>query len=176
MHPTRFRVIEQVSRDLFGHYCRDGDPGPPLDLRRLSDLVGLRLERADLSTLGAGVLGALSIAERTIYTDSRVTGNRMRFTIAHEIGHFLLHAKAEVGLMTRKSAGLKAATLLCGHAGQGRTIEREADIFAGAILLPGALLLGAEKDPAYLARTFGASMAAAEIRLEQISRYRLLRE
>lgn len=86
--------------------------------------------------------------------------NRQRFTVAHEIGHFMLHREHgsfEDGLLFRNN--------------QFNQQEREANLFAALLLMPDR-----EFKPAVaryeleeLARTFGVSQQAVKYRIEQIS-------
>lgn len=52
----------------------------------------------------------------TVTYVSGMSGDRLRFTVAHELGHILLHTRRSVGGQEQR--------------------EREADLFAGAFLLP----------------------------------------
>src|SRR6185312_712682 len=57
---------------------------------------------------------------------------RQRFTIAHELGHFVLHPQKDAFVDFRKERG----------AGEVRPPrERHADMFAAALLMPRKLLL-----------------------------------
>lgn len=85
---------------------------------------------------------------------------RRRFTIAHEIGHFVLHPQRE-----RPERG--------GAATQGmRREEREADLFAAELLMPDHLVREAVvehgADVARLADRFQVSAKAMRIRLERL--------
>lgn len=82
----------------------------------------------DLSHLGANVLGAAYIQEREILVSDQLLSNerRLRFTCAHELGHFILHGKL-----------LTAFRDTTAEPQQGRDLhEREADHFAAALLMP----------------------------------------
>lgn len=89
--------------------------------------LDIRFGIADLSHLGPDVLGASYLTEREILIDQSLLGNegRYRFTCAHELGHFVLHAK---------DASKLADTLPLSNAGPLR--ERHADRFAAAFLMP----------------------------------------
>lgn len=89
--------------------------------------LGIRFAVTDLSHLGSDVLGRAVPREREIEVSHTIADNepRFRFTAAHELGHVMLHAK------------------LCDefreHADRDfyeRSIEREADRFAAAFLMP----------------------------------------
>jgi len=64
---------------------------------------------------------------------------RQRFTIAHELGHFVLHRGQRPSFSCDKESVFSGADLL-------RNIEREADDFASNLLIPGDLLRDAISD------------------------------
>jgi Zn-dependent protease with chaperone function len=108
-------------------------PSPvPVDLW-IEHPLGLELDITDLSSLGAGILGATYISDRKIaISDALVEQHgRFRFTCAHELGHLVLHVDEDV--LFRDDAH----TIL---AARSKTIEREADQFAAAFLMPISLL------------------------------------
>ncbi|MDU4728008.1 MULTISPECIES: ImmA/IrrE family metallo-endopeptidase [Clostridium] len=90
--------------------------------------------------------------------DRAISGcGRDRFTIAHEIGHYLLHNNSSV----------KLARL-----GENKTIEAyrnpewQADTFAAELLMPITLI--ESKDPNRISKEFGVSITAATIRVKKI--------
>lgn len=94
--------------------------------------LGIRFGISDLSYLGSDVLGGAFVQEREILIDQRVLEHegRFRFTCAHELGHLMLH---------RKVSGIFHETNTMGP-GSAHRIEREADRFAAAFLMPLPLL------------------------------------
>ncbi|NLX20224.1 MAG: ImmA/IrrE family metallo-endopeptidase [Phycisphaerae bacterium] len=90
--------------------------------------LGFHFGFADLSYLGEGVLGATFIREREILIDEQVIDHdgRCRFTCAHELGHMLLHQKVRPEFHETSDLG----------PGSDDMIEREADRFAAAFLMP----------------------------------------
>ena len=86
----------------------------------------------DLSHLGAEVLGAADAEEREILIDSKVLDHegRARFTCAHELGHLVLHGR-------RQTVFEETAEPFARHRNR---LEREADRFAAAFLMPLPLL------------------------------------
>lgn len=92
--------------------------------------IGFGVE--DLSRLGDNVLGAAYLKDREISISETLLGNegRFRFTCAHELGHFMLHAKLASAFRDTLDMELRGLTL----------IERQADRFAAAFLMPLMLL------------------------------------
>lgn len=93
-----------------------------------------------------------------IVLHGRSPERRRRFTIAHEIGHFVLHPHR---LAPERNGGVNAAW---------QSEEREADQFAAELLMPehlvreAVLLHGA--DPVRLAERFEVSRRAMQARLK----------
>ncbi len=93
--------------------------------------LGIRFGVTDLSSIGEGVLGAAYVMDREILiSDSIDHEGRFRFTCAHELAHVLLH---------RKQATVFHETVKL-PSDQANRLERQADRFAAAFLMPIALL------------------------------------
>lgn len=76
-------TAESLLRDL-------GTSSPPIDIDRVADKLGVTIRFEPFESEISGVLYRDS--ERTIIGVSSLHHkNRQRFTIAHELGHFLLH-------------------------------------------------------------------------------------
>ena len=123
-----WKCIEQCCKKL----RLDGPPLPiPID-EWIETGMGIQFGVGDLSHLGDDVLGAAFVKDREIMISERVLehAGRFRFTCAHELGHVLLHQKqAAVFHETHELPDLEATRL-----------ERQADRFAAAILMPLQLL------------------------------------
>ncbi len=113
-----------------------GGAGIPAPVEGIAeDLLGLRIEeRWDMGDCS----GLLLPAERLIVLNAaeRASGRndpplrRFRFTIAHEIGHWICHAQE----------GANPEPVYCRQADLARdadrTLEREANVFAAELLMP----------------------------------------
>lgn len=90
--------------------------------------------------------------------------NRKRFTIAHELAHFLLHKD----IIDRK--GLVDDAMY--RSGASREEEYQANRMAAELLMPKSLILSFWnahlRQPNVLAKVFGASEEAVNIRLKQL--------
>ena len=116
---------------------RFGGAREPVPVEDIADsLYGLRVVEAE----GMTCSGMLVPARRMIFLNAeecRAAPRRRRFTIAHELGHLVLH-----------SSGSNAATVFCRHVRPADTatsdaIEREANHFAAELLMPDALMRAA---------------------------------
>ena len=122
---------------------RSAEPRSPCLLNPIAeDLLGLRIEeRADLGETS----GLLLPAERLIVLNAaeQASGRndpplrRYRFTIAHELGHWICHAheRAEAEPVYCRQADLARDA--------DRALEREANVFAAELLMPEPLVRSA---------------------------------
>jgi len=127
------------------------------------DLLGLRIEEDDLGECS----GMLKPAERLIVvnaseaTSGDTPTHRQRFTIAHELGHWICHAH-----------GVDSAPTYCRSQDVSqdtdRTLEREANVFGAELLMPEVAVReawAAFPDTSKLASRFEVSGLAAQWRL-----------
>ncbi|HET9850931.1 MAG TPA: ImmA/IrrE family metallo-endopeptidase, partial [Candidatus Limnocylindrales bacterium] len=100
------------------------------------DLLGLRIEERDLGECS----GVLIPSERLIVVNAAeangdVPTRRHRFTIAHELGHWICHAQQGVG---------EEAPTFCRSRDLAqdvdRDLEREANVFGAELLMPEAAM------------------------------------
>lgn len=140
----------------------------PIPLGKLANEMGLKVLSA---TLPAGVSGELrpDQGKFVVKVNRHDSKARQRFTVAHEIAHFLLH-KDHIG------DGIRDDALYRSMLSDAR--EAEANRLAADLLMPMALLKpayerarqdGAVDFSARLAQEFGVSEAAMKIRLEQLA-------
>lgn len=154
----------------------------PIKLDVIAHRLGLSLEYA---SLGDDVSGLLVIEDRRaiigVNKDHPVA--RQRFTIAHEIGHFLLHSSDSELFIDKKYNAVyrdkKSST------GQDR-MEIQANRFAAALLMPKVLLeakineeeidLGDDLAIETLAEKFEVSLQALIFRLSSLQFFEQLQE
>lgn len=145
--------------------------------------LNLRFGIEDLTRFGPDVLGASFVPQREILISETLLSNegRFRFTCAHELGHFILHAKLTQAFRDT-------------HADpddKPEEIEREADRFAAAFLMPSSVVIQSlllygqslNLDPAtlpqsfpahadpltrFIVKLFNVSQTAAQYRLKEI--------
>lgn len=108
-----------------------GENRPPVNVWRVARRTGVRIERADLGEDSSGVLVRRGRAA-VIGVNYSHHPNRQRFTVAHELGHFVLHDGAKYvdrSMTTLQFRNAQSST--------GTEIEeREANQFAAALLMP----------------------------------------
>jgi hypothetical protein len=141
---------------------------PPVDVEELAaSLCRLRVRDADDLCPIAGIApptplsGLLLPARWEIWVRRDEPAPRRRFTVAHEVGHHLLHSDGAAVLC--RPADVETA------AGDERAREREANRFAAELLMPEPLVRAAANrdgpDPIALAARFGVSDVAMGFRL-----------
>ena len=129
--------------------------------------------------LPAGVSGFIVIQDehfenygtgRLIVVNLADSARRRRFTIAHELAHYILHKDESLTYYAHRDAG------------QNGGIEREANIFASCILMPRTLVessleelsgsIFGEAVPymkiSHIAKEFAVSPDAAQVRLDRL--------
>lgn len=139
---------------------------PPVRLPELAHALGVSVKA---STLAPGISGEIRPLNGNfvIRVNRHDPIKRQRFTVAHELAHFLLH-REEIG------AGIKDDVLYRSSLSDRR--EQQANRLAADILMPEALLADAQEaaeekgvgDLAlYLSDLFGVSESAMRIKVGQ---------
>lgn len=139
---------------------------PPVRLSDLARALGVPIKA---STLGPGISGEIRPADNgfIIRINRHDPVKRQRFSVAHELAHYLLH-REEIG------TGIEDDVLYRSSLSNYR--EQQANRLAADILMPESLLSETQQaaeekgvgDVAlYLAEIFGVSEAAMRIKLEQ---------
>jgi hypothetical protein len=141
-----------------------GVAAPPVDVEGVARALGLRVR---LVSGGRGLHGRLLRQRLEIEVDRAADADQRRFTIAHEVGHFLLGHSPVVGAFDPRSAG-----------DPYRHNEWQADSFACELLMPEPWVR--ERWPGVreyraLARLFAVAPAAMFDRLEDLGLLRLER-
>ncbi len=122
---------------------KHGERKAPVDVERIARAEGLSIEGRELGDLDGRLVGS------RIEVNVRHSQVRQRFTIAHELGHFVMHSE---------------------H-GTDEHSEREADVFAAALLMPPELLrreFAVTPDADVLRRRFQVSREAIWIALKEL--------
>ncbi|MBD0291667.1 MAG: ImmA/IrrE family metallo-endopeptidase [Thermoleophilia bacterium] len=120
MTDTRAHALRARYHELFQA------PELPVPVESIAeDLLGLHVEEAELD----GVSGLLYPADRQIYVNAAEPKTRRRFTLAHELGHWVCqHLEGRVSPVYCRSEEIGV--------GEGRLREREANVFAAELLMP----------------------------------------
>lgn len=161
------RELNRISgeqREILDRYLSEH----PVKLGKLAKDLGVSIK---VSSLGTGISGQISREEGgyVIRVNRNEARERQRFTIGHELAHFLLHRD----LIDNSPNGITDTVLY--RSGAPQQIEYEANRFAAEIVMPRGRIeevlkedfrgLLTEATIEALANRFEVSKAAMEIRL-----------
>lgn len=125
------RVVEEASSILH----RAGITDAPIDLNRVLTAAQVHVESVDLGPDISGLL-AVHDGKATIAYSNSQSRQRQRFTIAHELGHFLLHkSDKEDTVFIDKDFIIKYRSNKAYSELEMRQ-EQEANTFAASLLMP----------------------------------------
>lgn len=159
-----FRSLNKEDRDLLAQHLRN----PPVSVGDIARLLGLSVRAGDLGNGASGEIrpapGGQGYLIRVNKSDHK---NRQRFTVAHEIAHFLLH---------RDQIGDGVTDDFLYRSGLPEPIEAEANRLAADILMPVDLIQSMLESEEFsdipidqcvepFAQIFGVSPSAMRIRL-----------
>jgi Zn-dependent peptidase ImmA (M78 family) len=151
--PDYKKVLLEVDRVLKENFVAS----PPVRIEEIAKNYGLRIVESDFKDL-PGVAGFIDIQAQTMFVNKNDGDTRKAFTIAHELGHWILHKHALEQESEKNEA--KYAILFRMPIGNNEVdpVEKEANCFAANILVPKMLLdKYKETDIPTIARIFGVS-------------------
>ncbi|WP_190238191.1 ImmA/IrrE family metallo-endopeptidase [Cereibacter johrii] len=142
---------------------------PPVDPEMIAERMGVDVVYADFSEpVASQISGYLDMSgEPRIVINSAIPPARKIFTIAHELGHYILHreyAESEnYQLLARNNS----------HHGQKPIVEREADTFAAHLLVPADMLKKYRKlaPRSGLRKIFAVSDVMLDYRILSVDKY-----
>jgi hypothetical protein len=103
-----------------------GSPGPPVPVEAIAeDLLGLSVAESE----SLEVSGMLLPAQREVWLNAGEPAPRRRFTLAHEVGHWVCQ------VLEGRGAPVMCRAEVVG-VGEGKALEREANVFAAEFLMP----------------------------------------
>lgn len=163
--PTeKMKDIEAGAQDVLAGYFGNKDYTFPIPIEDIAKAHGLSVSYGEFAE--ADVSGILKRKDGggDVYISSREPGYRQTFTIAHELGHLILHEKEkkEEILYRRDTINLTR---------EDRLIESEANWFAASLLMPEEVFTeywNATKDISLLADYFGVSPTAVRLRIKNL--------
>ena len=162
-------LISQTTNNLL-----EGNKSLPIPIETIVSNQGIKLLSYDL---GEGMSGVLIIeqGEATIGYNKNEHRVRNRFTIAHELGHYMLHKEKD--LFVDKDFKIMFRTIPSNDVNEIH--EKEANEFAASILMPEDLLRREidlldldytdENAVKILAKKFDVSPISMSIRISKIS-------
>ena len=131
--PNYARVMREVSKIL----SEFAVTAPPIPLAEIVRSYGLDIKVAAFKPSKSNVAGFISFPDRRIFVNMADPPNRQRFTIAHELGHWVLHKDRfdnfpnQYHVLERLPVG----------SDERDPLEQEANAFAANLLVPKELIL-----------------------------------
>lgn len=162
-----FEYIERKTEELLTQY---GLLSLPINAKKLAEKLGVKVEAENFDDDVSGLFVMKDGVPYVIY-NSNQGAKRRRFTIAHELGHFILHSKYKPLFVDKQGVVMYRNS----ESSTGELIkEREANAFAAALLMP-KKLVEAEFSEAEdfeivvgLAKKFNVSTQAMSFRLSNL--------
>lgn len=164
---------DSLARELLQQH---GQQHAPIDVEAIAHAQGLQVVRRFLETNTSGLLIRNGDAA-VLGVNSSNHPRRQRFTIAHELGHYLLHQGRP--LLVDSTVRINKRDDLSSTATNREEIEANAFaanilmppdlIFAAVAASPGALLRNPEQLAVHLARQFEVSEQAMSFRLHNLA-------
>jgi Zn-dependent peptidase ImmA (M78 family) len=170
--PIRKRYVKSIARELLNQYEVSD---PPVPVERIAKAEGVSLVLKDLEGDISGFLLRRDDGSPVIGVNSHHPRVRQRFTVAHELGHYLLGD--EDSLHIDRKFELKLRSNLSSQGVDSDEIE--ANLFAAELLMPGFLLnqdiedaqpfdISDESEIRRLAKKYGVSSQALMIRISSL--------
>lgn len=154
------KPIEKIVEELIAKY----NLNPPVDLIKICSQIGIKVKEVDFENDLSGML-----TNNTIYINEGLHPNRKRFTIAHELGHYLIHKKQD-----NSYKGIRFRSTYISS--KEKKEEREANTFASQLLIPTNFVKKDLEDSSEisedkiikLSKKYEVSVIAMTIRLEKL--------
>lgn len=169
MRKARVRAVKEAANRLL---IEQGITQPPVPVEEIAEAVGVRVRYSPFEGELAGML-VRGDGQAIIGVNSLHHPNRQRFTIAHELGHLLLH-KGEVHIDRSFRINKRDGVSSLG----GDPEEIEANRFAAELLIPFEMLAGDllvrdidvenEGEIKILAKKYQVSLQAMTLRITNI--------
>lgn len=131
---ANFIKAENEATDILKTFGVDSPPIPLLDI---VSSYGIEISYADFSDVPHGneIAGFIDLEKNKIVVNEDDSPNRQRFTIAHELGHFIMHQNY---IKDGKKYNVLLRMPLKNH--NYTPEEQEANCFAASLLVPKMLL------------------------------------
>lgn len=162
MNTDRAKEIEGRALDiLLSSFPNESAFSLPINIGKIAASLDLKLKEGIFKN--EEIVGAYDKVSKTIYIAKNDPYQRKAFTIAHEIGHYILHEdKAQETFFRKDLIFVDKET---------KPMEQEANCFAASLLMPRGVVtryFALVKDTQYLAELFNVSYSAMRLRLKNL--------
>ena len=155
----RWHVAEKKANEL----TRDIST-PPIPVYEIAESNGVNVVFADFGEHAEDVSGLCDFRSNRIYVNKFDSVERQTFTMAHELGHWLLHKDIFLADPDRYPVLPRFS-----DPNRNDPLEKEANKFAACLLVPERLLKPVRGAPvSALAKSFGVSRLMMEFRLKNV--------
>lgn len=164
---ARYKYAETSARRLLDDLKMTS---PPIKLYPIAEKIGLRIVPYDAFPDSVSALLLKNDSGTIIGVNSNQSTNRQRFSIAHEIGHYILaHYKrdAYLDMATDIAEGVPLD-----HSGIKDAEEKEANCFASELLMPTNMIrkdFAQMEEPSRLAKRYEVSEEAVWVKLLRLN-------
>lgn len=159
----RIQDIEAQAQDVLNSYFVDREYTYPIPIEEVAKKNGLTVKFGQFTDNNvSGILKRKNDAGE-VYVSATEPQYRQAFTIAHELGHFLIHNDHKEEILYRRDT-INLNT-------EQRTIESEANWFAASLLMPEDKFKEywhVTKDESLIADYFGVSPTAVRLRVKNL--------
>ncbi len=162
MTRTQINTIEakagNILESVFGNL---NEIKVPINLANILEQYNITLNTGKFKD--ENVSGVFSRADREIFVASDESPNRTAFTVAHELGHYFLHANKDTDVFYREQ--------ILNITEETSDNEKEANWFAASLLMPSQLVkryYSLTHDVGILSTLFGVSPTAVYYRLKNL--------
>jgi len=137
---------------------------PPIPVLEIAENNGVDVVFANFGQHANEVAGFCDFGDAKLYVNDKDSTERQLFTIAHELGHWMLHKPIFDHDPERYPVLLRVQ-----DANEKDPLEQEANCFAANLLVPMRLLKPVSEAPATkLSKIFGVSRTMMEFRLKNV--------
>lgn len=155
----RWRQAQQAADKLSAPYAK-----PPIPVHRIAEEQGVDVVFADFGKHSDAVAGFCDFNKSRLYVNRAEKSDRQAFTIAHELGHWILHRDLFLRHPERYPVLPRYS-----QANRADPLEKEANHFAAHLLVPDRLLAPVSSaSVSLLARAFGVSPTMMGFRLRNV--------
>ena len=153
----RWNVAKNAADELTKDFS-----APPIPVLQIAESTGVDVVFADFGQHTGTVAGFCDFGAAKLFVNRKDSPERQTFTIAHELGHWVLHREE----FLRDPASYPVLARLS-TPNNNNAFEKEANKFAAHLLVPSHLLEPVRgASVASLARAFGVSRMMMEFRLK----------
>lgn len=159
VRPANFHLAKSRADELTASYST-----PPIPVLEIAERNGVNVVFADFGKHNEVVAGFCDFGAAKLFVNAKDIRTRQMFTMAHELGHWLLHRDVFLADPSRYPVLPRFQ-----EGEPGNVFEQEANAFAANLLVPSRLLTPVKASPvSALADIFGVSRTMMEFRLRHV--------